>query len=33
MDIPQIEALLPNSFSKLYSIIGKILKESNILPD
>jgi hypothetical protein len=33
MDIPEIEAKLPSSFSQLYSAIGKILKENNILPD
>jgi hypothetical protein len=33
MEIPEIEAKLPNSFSQLYSAIGKILKDNNILPD
>jgi hypothetical protein len=33
MSIPDIEAKLPNSFSRLYSVIGKILKDNNILPD
>ena len=33
MDIPEIEAKLPKSFSQLYSAINKILKENNILPN
>jgi hypothetical protein len=33
MDIPEIEAKLPSSFSQLYSVIAKILKDNNILPD
>jgi hypothetical protein len=33
MEIPEIETKLPNSFSQLYSAIGKILKDNNILPD
>jgi hypothetical protein len=33
MDIPEIEAKLPKSFSQLYSLIGKILKENSILPN
>jgi rRNA pseudouridine-1189 N-methylase Emg1 (Nep1/Mra1 family) len=33
MDIPEIEAKLPKSFSQLYSLIGKILKDNNILPN
>ena len=33
MTIPEIEAKLPNSFSQLYSVIAKILKDNNILQD
>jgi hypothetical protein len=33
MDIPEIEAKLPDSFSQLYSAITKILRDNNILPD
>jgi hypothetical protein len=33
MDIPEIEAKLPNSFSQLYSVIAKILKDNKIMPD
>ncbi len=33
MDIPVIETYLPKSFSQLYSLIGKILKDNNILPN
>jgi hypothetical protein len=33
MDIPDIEAKLPNSFSQLYVTIRKILTDNNILPD
>jgi hypothetical protein len=33
MDIPEIEAKLPKSFSQLYSLIGKILKDNKIIPD
>jgi hypothetical protein len=33
MDIPEIEAKLPDSFSQLYSAIAKILRDNNILPD
>jgi len=33
MDIPDIETRLPKSFSQLYSVIGKILKDNNIIPD
>ena len=32
-DIPEIESKLPKSFSQLYSLIGKILKDNNILPN
>jgi len=31
-DIPEIEGKLPKSFSQLYSVITKILKDNNILP-
>jgi hypothetical protein len=33
MDIPDIEARLPKSFSQLYSVIGKILNDNKIMPD
>jgi hypothetical protein len=33
VDIPEVEAKLPKSFSTLYSVIGKILKDNNILPN
>ncbi len=33
VDIPEVEAKLPKSFSTLYSAIGKILKDNNILPN
>ena len=33
MEIPEIEAKLPKSFSQLYSAIAKILKDNNILPN
>ena len=33
MDIPDIETRLPKSFSQLYTVIGKILKDNNILPN
>ena len=33
VDIPEVEAKLPKSFSQLYSVIGKILKDNNILPN
>jgi rRNA pseudouridine-1189 N-methylase Emg1 (Nep1/Mra1 family) len=33
MNIPDIESRLPKSFSQLYAIIVKILKENNIMPD
>ena len=33
VDIPEIEAKLPKSFSQLYSVIAKILKDNNILQD
>jgi hypothetical protein len=33
MDIPDIEARLPKSFSQLYSFIGKILNDNKIMPD
>ena len=33
MDVPQIEAILPNSFVQLHEFIVKILKENNILPN
>ncbi len=31
MEIPMIEALLPNSFIQLYEIITKILRHNNII--
>ncbi len=33
MDIPQIEAMLPNSFMQLHQLIGKILKDNGILSE
>ncbi len=33
MEIPEIEAKLPNSFVSLQQVIAKILKENNILPN
>jgi hypothetical protein len=33
MDIPDIEARLPKSFSQLYSVIGKILNDNKIISD
>ena len=33
VDIPEVEAKLPKSFSTLYSTIGKILKDNNIIPN
>jgi rRNA pseudouridine-1189 N-methylase Emg1 (Nep1/Mra1 family) len=33
VDIPEIEAKLPKSFSQLYSVIAKILKDNKIMPD
>ena len=33
MDIPDIEARLPSSFSQLYSVITKILKDNKIIQD
>jgi hypothetical protein len=33
MDVPQIEAVLPNSFVQLNEVITKILKDNNIIPD
>jgi hypothetical protein len=32
MEIPEIEAKLPNSFVSLSQVIAKILKDNNILP-
>ncbi len=33
MEIPEIEAKLPNSFKQLQLVITKILKDNNILPN
>ena len=33
MDVPAIEARLPNSFLQLHEAITKILKENDILPN
>lgn len=33
MDVPQIEAILPNSFVQLNEFIVKILRENSILPN
>ena len=33
MDIPDIEARLPNSFVSLQQVIAKILKENDVLPN
>ena len=33
MDVPGIEARLPNSFLQLHQAITKILKENDILPN
>jgi hypothetical protein len=33
VDITEVEAKLPKSFSTLYSVIGKIFKDNNILPN
>ena len=33
MDVPGIEARLPNSFLQLHQVITKILKENDILPN
>jgi hypothetical protein len=33
MDIPDIEARLPKSFTQLYSVIGKILNDNKIMQD
>ncbi len=33
MEIPDIEARLSNSFTQLYKVISKILKNNNILPN
>ena len=33
MDVPQIEAVLPNSFVQLNEVITKILKDNNVIPD
>ncbi len=33
MDVPEIEAKLPNSFMQLHEIITRIVRENNILPN
>jgi rRNA pseudouridine-1189 N-methylase Emg1 (Nep1/Mra1 family) len=33
MEIPDIEARLPNSFTQLHKVVSKILKDNNILPN
>jgi hypothetical protein len=33
MEIPEIEAKLPNSFAQLHKVISRILKDNNILPN
>ena len=33
MDKPEIEGKLPKSFSNIHSLLTKILKENNVLPD
>jgi hypothetical protein len=32
IDVPEIEARLPRSFLQLHEIIGKILRDNDILP-
>jgi hypothetical protein len=32
MDVPDIEGRLPGSFTQLYSVIGKILRDNHIMP-